>query len=60
MLAMRLSIDPIDLAIVVAYFVLIIGVGCLAGRHRRRGSEGKEYFLAGRTLARKGVRNLSC
>jgi solute:Na+ symporter, SSS family len=50
MLAAQLSIAPVDLVIVVAYFVIIIGLGCLAGVHRRRGSEGKDYFLAGRNL----------
>jgi solute:Na+ symporter, SSS family len=50
MLAMRLSIDRIDLVIVVAYFLIIIGIGCLAGLRRRAGGEGAAYFLAGGTL----------
>ncbi len=49
MLAMQLKIAGVDLAIIVVYFVLIIGLGCLAGM-RRRGDEGKSYFLAGGTL----------
>ncbi|MGB9624833.1 MAG: sodium:solute symporter family transporter, partial [Phycisphaerae bacterium] len=50
MLAMQVSIGRLDLAIIVLYFVVIIGLGCFAGLHRRRGSEGKRYFLAGGTL----------
>jgi solute:Na+ symporter, SSS family len=50
MLALHLAIDKIDLAIIVFYFVVIIGIGCLAGLRRREASEGKEYFLAGGTL----------
>ena len=50
MLAMQVSIGRLDLAIVILYFVVIIGLGCFAGLHRRRGSEGKRYFLAGGTL----------
>ncbi len=50
MLGMQLAIDRIDLAIIVVYFVVIIGLGCLAGLHRRRTAAGKDYFLAGGTL----------
>ncbi len=49
MLAMQVRIAGLDFAIIVLYFVLIIGLGCLAGL-RRRGAEGKDYFLAGGRL----------
>ena len=51
MLAMQLGIAGLDLAIIIAYFVIIITVGCLAGYRQRKSSEGgKDYFLAGGTL----------
>lgn len=50
MLALQLAIDKIDLVIIVVYFVIIIGIGCLAGLRRGKASEGKNYFLAGGTL----------
>lgn len=50
MLGAQLAIEKLDLAIIVIYFVVIIGLGCLAGLHRRRTAEGKAYFLAGGTL----------
>ncbi|MGQ9650972.1 MAG: sodium:solute symporter family transporter [Phycisphaerae bacterium] len=50
MLGVRLAIDKPDLIIIIVYFVVIIGIGCLAGLYRRRASEGKNYFLAGGTL----------
>jgi SSS family solute:Na+ symporter len=50
MLGLQLAIKGLDLAIIIVYFVVIIGIGCLAGLYRRRASEGKNYFLAGGTL----------
>jgi SSS family solute:Na+ symporter len=52
MLAMHIGIAPLDLGIVVAYFVLVISIGCLAGHRNRRlhAQGGKDYFLAGGTL----------
>jgi SSS family solute:Na+ symporter len=43
---------PIDITITVAYLVLIVTLGCLAGviQRRRGGGEAKDYFLAGGTL----------
>jgi len=49
MLAVQLAIRGIDLAVIILYFVVIVGIGCLAGL-RRRGAEGRNYFLAGGTL----------
>ena len=49
---MRLAIHPIDLAIVVAYLVGIVAVGCFCGLKQRRSKDGQGegYFLAGKTL----------
>ncbi len=50
MLAMKLSIGTADLLIIVAYLIGIVTIGCLSGLRRRRGADGKAYFLAGGTL----------
>ncbi len=52
MLAMQIHISGIDQAIIVAYFVIVIGIGCMAGyRSRQRTTAGgKDYFLAGGSL----------
>jgi SSS family solute:Na+ symporter len=49
---MNLQISTLDLGIVLAYLVGIVGLGCYAGVVRRRGGggEGGHYFLAGNTL----------
>ncbi len=44
-----MNITWIDLTIIIVYFIGIVGLGCLAGL-RRKGAEGKGYFLAGRSL----------
>jgi len=44
------TLHPADVVIIVAYFALIVGLGCWAGLRRRRGAEGAAYFLAGRSL----------
>jgi SSS family transporter len=44
-------IETIDVVVMIAYIVGIVGLGCWVGlRHRRRSGEAKEYFLAGKTL----------
>jgi len=44
-------IEKIDVVVMVAYIVGIVGLGCWVGlRHRQRSGEAKEYFLAGKTL----------
>jgi len=50
--AAQLQISNLDLGIIVAYFVIVITIGCLAGYRSRRkvGAGGKEYFLAGGSL----------
>ena len=48
---MKLNIDTLDLIIVVAYLLGIVGIGCGVGlRHRRQGGAGRDYFLAGGAL----------
>lgn len=49
---MRINIGAWDLAVIVAYLVGIVGLGCWAGWRQRRlpAGEGKDYFLAGGTL----------
>ncbi len=48
---MQIQIHLIDLFIIIAYLVGIVGLGCWVGlrQHRDKGS-GKDYFLAGGTL----------
>ncbi len=43
-------INAVDLAIILAYLVGIVGLGCWAGLRQRRASAGQGYFLAGGTL----------
>ena len=50
MLAVSLTINPIDLSIIVVYLVGIVVIGCWAGFRQRRSAEGQGYFLAGRKL----------
>lgn len=45
-----IAIHPIDIAVIAVYLAGIVGIGCWAGLRRRSGSEGKGYFLAGRSL----------
>ncbi|MEI8372560.1 MAG: sodium/solute symporter [Planctomycetota bacterium] len=48
---MSLQISGFDLAIVLVYLVGVVGLGCLAGAHRKKSAgEGSHYFLAGNTL----------
>jgi len=44
------GIQDIDLVVIVAYFVVILGLGVWAGLRRRAGTESAGYFLAGGTL----------
>lgn len=49
---MKIIIGGWDLAVIIAYLVGIVGLGCWAGMRQRRmaAGEGKDYFLAGGTL----------
>jgi SSS family solute:Na+ symporter len=44
------QVSAFDIAVVLAYLVGIVGLGCYAGKVRRQGGEGSHYFLAGNTL----------
>lgn len=44
------TIGGFDLAVIVVYLAGIVGLGCWAGFRQRRGSQGSDYFLAGRSL----------
>ncbi len=44
------GIANIDIAVIIAYFVVIIGLGIWAGLKRRGATESAGYFLAGGTL----------
>lgn len=46
----RVHINAIDLAVIFAYLVGIITLGCWAGM-RRKQAAGSDYFLAGRSLS---------
>ncbi len=50
MLASSIAIGTVDLGVIVIYLVGVVALGCLAGIRQRRGAQGSEYFLAGRTL----------
>ncbi len=50
MFASRLSMHPIDIAIIILYFIGIVGLGCWAGFKKKRNIGKNGYFLAGRTL----------
>ncbi len=45
-----MQMSEIDLAIIVIYFVFIVGLGCWAGLRKKRTEQAQEYFLAGKTL----------
>lgn len=50
-LPLAAALGRLDIGVTVAYLLLIVGLGVGVGlRHRRRGGEAKEYFLAGGTL----------
>ncbi len=46
----RMAIGRIDLAVIILYMVMIVGIGCWVGLKRRKGDKGRGYFLAGGTL----------
>ena len=49
-MGLELQMGAIDMAVIIVYLVLIVGLGCWAGWSQRRKSEGSDYFLAGRSL----------
>jgi SSS family solute:Na+ symporter len=46
----RMAIGNTDLAVIILYLVVIVGLGCWVGLRRRKGDVGRSYFLAGGTL----------
>ncbi|NLH43432.1 MAG: sodium/solute symporter, partial [Planctomycetes bacterium] len=45
-----MAIGSLDLAVIVLYLVVIVGLGCWVGLRRRKGDVDRSYFLAGGTL----------
>ncbi len=46
-----MQIETLDIAVIILYLVAIVLIGSIAGIRNRKGSEGKDYFLAGGTLS---------
>jgi len=46
-----INIERLDLTVILIYLVGIVAIGCWAGLRRRSDSEGRSYFLAGRSLS---------
>jgi solute:Na+ symporter, SSS family len=44
------KIGPLDLAMIAAYLLGIVAVGCYAGLKRRQEGEANRYFLAAHSL----------
>ncbi|MCK4998009.1 MAG: sodium/solute symporter, partial [Anaerohalosphaera sp.] len=45
-----IQIEPLDIAVIILYFVVIVGVGLWAGLKRKGQTDSAGYFLAGGTL----------
>jgi len=45
-----MRVDSLDLGIVIAYLIGVVGLGCFAGMKRRSSGEGSHYFLADNSL----------
>jgi len=46
----NLKVGTIDLTVIALYLVGIVLLGCWAGLRKRRGAQGSDYFLAGKSL----------
>ena len=46
-----MQIENLDIAVIIFYLVAIVIIGSIAGIRSRKGSKGKNYFLAGGTLS---------
>jgi SSS family solute:Na+ symporter len=46
-----MHVETLDIAVIIFYLVAIVIIGSMAGIRNRKGSEGKNYFLAGGTLS---------
>jgi len=47
---LKLEIGWIDIAVIVLYLILVVGMGLWAGWSQRRKTSGSSFFLAGRSL----------
>lgn len=47
---LKLQVGVADLAVIAFYLVGIVVLGCWAGVRKRRGAQGSDYFLAGKSL----------
>jgi SSS family solute:Na+ symporter len=47
---MNSGLGQLDWTIIACYLVFVVGLGIAAGFRRKRGGEGRHYFLAGNTL----------
>ena len=45
-----IAVGSIDMAVIIAYLVIIVSLGCWVGWRQRRKSEDSDFFLAGRSL----------
>jgi len=45
-----MQISQVDLIIIIAYFIFIVGLGCWAGLRKKKSQKADEYFLAGKSL----------
>ena len=45
------KIGPVDLAVIAAYLLGIVALGCYAGLKRRQEGEASRYFLAAHSCA---------
>lgn len=45
-----MQIETIDLAIIITYFVFIVGFGCWVGLRNKKSNQGEGFFLAGKSL----------
>jgi len=46
----KMVVAPLDLAVIILYLAVIVGLGCWVGLRRRKGETDRNYFLAGGTL----------
>jgi len=45
-----IAVGSVDMAVIIAYLVIIVSLGCWVGWRQRRKTEGSGFFLAGRSL----------
>jgi len=47
---LNIAVGSVDMAVIIAYLVIIVSLGCWVGWRQRRKTEGSGFFLAGRSL----------